>query len=64
MIRFVTPEDAAEICDIYHNFVQHTTITFEEQPVASEDMRQRIAEIAPALPWLVWVAEGRLQGFC
>jgi L-amino acid N-acyltransferase YncA len=64
MIRFVAPEDAARICDIYNHFVQHTTITFEEQPVAPEQMRQRIVETVPALPWLVWVEEGQLQGFC
>lgn len=63
MIRFVTSEDAAGICDIYNHFVQHTTVTFEEQPVTAEQMRQRIAEIAPALPWLVWVEEEQLRGF-
>ena len=64
MIRFVTPGDAAEICDIYDHFVQHTTVTFEEQPVAAEEMRKRIVEIASALPWLVCVEKGKLQGFC
>jgi L-amino acid N-acyltransferase YncA len=64
MIRYVTPEDAAGICDIYNYFVQHTTITFEEQPLAPEQMRRRIVEIAPILPWLIWVEEERLQGFC
>jgi L-amino acid N-acyltransferase YncA len=64
MIRLVTPEDAADICGIYNYFVEHTTITFEEQPVALEEMRQRICEIESVLPWLVWVEEGQLQGFC
>jgi len=64
MIRFATPEDAAAICDIYNHFVQHTTITFEERPVAPEEMRRRIVEIVPTLPWLVWVEESQLQGFC
>lgn len=64
MIRFATPEDAPAICDVYNHFVQHTTITFEERPVPPEEMRQRIVEIVPAMPWLVWVEESRLLGFC
>lgn len=64
MIRFVTPEDAAAICDIYNHFVEQTTITFEERPVGPEEMRQRIVEIAPAMPWLVWEEESHVQGFC
>ena len=64
MIRFVTPEDADEICEIYNHFVQYTTITFEEQLITPEEMHKRIVEIAPALPWLVWMDQGQLQGFC
>lgn len=64
MIRLVTPEDAPAICDIYNHFVEHTTITFEERPVGPEEMRQRIVEIVSAMPWLVWVEESQVQGFC
>ncbi len=64
MIRFATPDDATRICAIYNHFVQHTAITFEEQPVPPETMRQRILEITAALPWLVCEKEGELQGFC
>jgi phosphinothricin acetyltransferase len=63
MIRPATTEDAAQICDIYNRYVQQTTITFEEQPVASEDMEQRITEILKDLPWLVWEVAGTIRGF-
>jgi L-amino acid N-acyltransferase YncA len=64
MIRFAIPDDATRICAIYNHFVQHTAITFEEQPVPPETMRRRILEITAALPWLAWEKEGELQGFC
>ena len=63
MIRSATIEDAAQICDIYNYYVLETTITFEEQPVSPEEMKQRISETLEGLPWLVWEDGGRIQGF-
>lgn len=63
MIRRAITEDAAQICDIYNHYVQQTTITFEEQPVASEEMEQRISEVVKDLPWLVWEEDGTIRGF-
>jgi phosphinothricin acetyltransferase len=56
-------EDAARICEIYNHYVLHSTITFEEQPVSPDDMKQRIAEVLTGLPWLVWVEDQVVQGF-
>lgn len=63
MIRSATTEDAVQICDIYNHYVKHTTITFEEKPVATEDMEQRITEVLKDLPWLVWEENATIQGF-
>lgn len=63
MIRSATPEDAAPICDIYNHYVRETVVTFEEQPVAAEEMAKRIADIVKGLPWLVWEEGGRVLGY-
>ena len=63
MIRLATTEDAAQICDIYNHYVEQTTITFEEQPVAPDEMEQGIAETLKDLPWLVREEGGTVQGF-
>jgi L-amino acid N-acyltransferase YncA len=64
MIRTATQEDAADICSIYNHFVENTTITFDEKPVDQEEMHQRIVETAAILPWLLWIEEGQVGGFC
>jgi phosphinothricin acetyltransferase len=63
MIRPATPEDAAQICDIYNHYVRETTVTFEELPVSANEMAQRIGDITLRLPWLVWEEEGAILGY-
>jgi L-amino acid N-acyltransferase YncA len=63
MVRSATTEDAARICEIYNHYVLHSTITFEEQLVSVEEMKQRIGEVLTGLPWLVWVEDQVVQGF-
>jgi L-amino acid N-acyltransferase YncA len=63
-IRRATAQDAEQICSIYNHYVLNTTISFEGQPVAPEDMKKRIAEVIADFPWLVWDEMGKLQGFC
>ena len=63
MIRSATLDDAARIAEIYNHYLLHSTITFEEQVVPVDEMRQRIAEVLEGLPWLVWVENGAIQGF-
>ena len=63
-IRTAHPADAGKIADIYNHYVRHTTITFEEEQVSSEQMALRIEKVIRAgLPWLVAEAEGKIQGF-
>ena len=63
MIRSATTEDAARICEIYNDYVLHSTITFEEQVVSVDEMQQRIGEVVAELPWLVWGDDQLVQGF-
>lgn len=63
MIRSATPDDAAAICAIYNPYIAQTTITFEEQPVSTEEMRTRIADVTSTLPWLAYEKEGTIVGY-
>jgi phosphinothricin acetyltransferase len=64
MIRQATTDDAAQICEIYNHYVLETRITFEEQPVALDEMIQRIQAALQRLPWLVVEEDRRLIGYC
>jgi L-amino acid N-acyltransferase YncA len=63
MIRLATPADAPAICTIYNHYVRTSTITFEENPVADEDMAQRIADVSASLAWYVFEHDGRVAGY-
>src|ERR1051325_10898801 len=63
MIRSATIEDATHISGIYNHYVLHSAITFEEQAVPADEMRQRIAEVLDGFPWLGWVEDHVVRGF-
>jgi phosphinothricin acetyltransferase len=63
MLRNVRPDDAPSICEIYNHYVLKTPITFEEDPVSPDEMRQRILEVTQTLPWLVCEEDGKLLGY-
>jgi len=63
-IRPASPSDAVRICAIYNHYVTTTTVSFEEDPVAEQEMAQRIADVGAAgLPWLVLEVDGALAGY-
>jgi len=63
-IRTARPAEAAALADIYNHFVQHTIVTFEEEPVAAAEFAARVAEVeAAGLPFLVAEADGRVAGY-
>jgi L-amino acid N-acyltransferase YncA len=64
MLRPVHPLDAPAICEIYNHYIQHSPATFEEVPLASEEMRQRIVDTTKLYPWLVWEEDGVITGYC
>ncbi len=62
-IRVATSEDAQGMLAIYAPIVRETTISFELEPPAVEEMRRRIAATLPKLPWLVCEAHGMIIGY-
>lgn len=63
-IRDATTDDAAQIAAIYNHYIAHTIVTFEEDPVTSDDIAQRITETQEqALPWLVCVDDENVVGY-
>lgn len=63
MIRLASPDDAERIASIYNHYVEHTIITFEEEPVSAAEMEERIVRITASHPWLVLEHEGEMYGY-
>ncbi len=58
MIRTVTEDDAAELCDIYNYYIENTFISFEEKLISIDQMQDRINKLlADGFPWLVYETE-------
>jgi phosphinothricin acetyltransferase len=62
-VRPVRIEDAAAVCGIYNYYVANTVVTFEEEPVAVDQMEERIRKIAAKYPWFVWEEAGEILGY-
>lgn len=64
VIRSALPYDAEIIAHIYNHYILNTVITFEEQPVAAQEITRRMADVSSAqLPWLVVELSGRIVGY-
>lgn len=61
VVRAVRTADAGSICAIYNHHVTDTVVTFEETPVAADEMARRIRESTH--PWLVLEDGGALAGY-
>ncbi|ALZ77263.1 arsinothricin resistance N-acetyltransferase ArsN1 family B [Rheinheimera sp. F8] len=68
MSYFIRPAevtDAAAIAAIYNHYVEHTAISFEEQPVPVDEMAGRITTVLQqGLPYLVAVLDDDVVGYC
>lgn len=63
-IRPVVLSDASALAEIYNVYVRDTVITFEETPVSSDDMANRIQKRAnDGLPWLVVEQDKTILGY-
>jgi L-amino acid N-acyltransferase YncA len=56
-LRFVSPDDAAQIAAIYAPFCQDTAVSFEAEAPDEATMRERVYAVANRYPWLVAVSE-------
>ncbi len=64
VIRPATLADAWAIAGIYNHYVRNTVVTFEEEPVTTRMMEQRIAAVRDAsLPWLLADSRDGIIGY-
>ena len=60
MIRKVQTEDAEAIAAIYNHYIAQTTITFETEPVSTEEMKRRILSISRNYPYWIYEEKGEI----
>lgn len=64
VIRLAAQADSKSIVAIYNHYILNSTITFEEEPITSGEMFDRINSAFEAqLPWLVAEHEGEILGY-
>lgn len=63
-IRNARRQDAQAIADIYNHYVKTSIMTFEEEPLTSQDMGPRIEAVQCAsLPWFIAEAGQHILGY-
>lgn len=63
-IRAAVPQDAPQITYIYNEYIQHSTATFETEPLSVAEMEKRQSEISAKFPYFVYERQGRVWGYC
>ncbi len=63
MIRFATQNDSDQIAGIYNYYIEHTTATFEDVPLAGEEIEVRMLAGQKLGTWLVSEHNGNVQGY-
>lgn len=62
-IRFVKPQDAARILEIYAPYITDTVISFETEVPTPEAFAQRVADISSRYPYLVYERNCQVVGY-
>jgi len=62
-LRRASPEDAAEVLEIYRPLVEESAVSFETAVPTVEEMAERIARSLSRWQWLVAVRDGRVLGY-
>ena len=62
-IRFVEPEDAAQILTIYKPFILETSVSFETEVPSLSQFRKRILDYSAQSPWLVAELNNQIIGY-
>jgi len=64
MIRQIKLNDTEAIIDIYNYYISNSIVSFEEEPVSANEMKERIDEVLAArFPWLVAEENGKIIGY-
>lgn len=66
MLKITTVEssDVSAICQIYNHYIDHTVVTFEEEPVSKVAMLARIEQTQlQSLPWLIAHHQDEVIGY-
>jgi len=63
MIRRALRSDAPAVADLYNHYITHSVVTFEEDPISTEQMSERMEHVLAKWPWLVFEQENEILGF-
>lgn len=63
-LRIATAKDAAQIQEIYRDYVLNSAITFEIEPPSVEEIARRIEATLVKYPWIVAQEDERVVGYC
>ncbi len=64
MIRPIRIEDAAAVAAIYNHYIEHSTATFDTEPLSDRQMLSRLEAIVGRRPGYVSLSEaGEFQGY-
>jgi phosphinothricin acetyltransferase len=64
LIREIVESDIEQIVAIYNHYVESTSVSFEESPVSSVTLKERVDfVISLGLPWLVAETDGYIEGY-
>lgn len=62
-VRPFAPGDEDRIAEIYNHYIRNTVITFEEEPLSVQQMRERIHGYLVDYPWFVCELDGQIAGY-
>jgi len=63
IIRQFKAGDEYAIRDIYNYYIENTIVTFEEEPLSAQQMRERIDSYMESYPWFVCVINDVVVGY-
>jgi phosphinothricin acetyltransferase len=64
MIRNVKLSDAEHIAGIYNYYIENTVVTFDENPVSVEKIRQKMEDVhTKGYPFIAYEENGQLIGY-